>query len=76
MVRETGNSYYDYSQVENTSADGVYSNNETTKKYFSESINVNCNGWIGLNGIMPSRLTEQKMMPNLAQLLGHTYLLQ
>ena len=48
MVRETGNSYYDYSQVENASADGAYSKNETIKKYFSESMNVNCNGWIGL----------------------------
>ena len=48
MVRETGNSYYESSQVENASADGAYSKNESTQQYFTKTLNVNHNGWINL----------------------------
>ena len=70
------NSYYDYSQVENASADAASSKNETTKKYFQSLSMSIVMAELVLNGIMSIRLTEQKIMPHLAQLLSHTYLLQ
>ena len=48
MVRETGNSYYDISQVENASADGAYSKSSSTRQCYKESLNLKESEWVNL----------------------------
>ena len=49
MVREVGSQYYADSQVENGAADGAYAKSDKTKKYYTNSLDLNSeNEWVEL----------------------------